>query len=326
MNGGEKCLSLRGRNSSNARTAPTIAGMQNVIENHPRHWLHCLPQPDAHSHKYRRGYLMLLGGYPMTGAARLAALAGARVGAGITRMAVPKAALPCYASMPASLLVSPFDTPADLQALLTEPRINAYLIGPGAGPHETTRLATDTALASGKAVVLDADALTVLGETAHMTDQASTASASASPALTALAARVSAPCVLTPHAGEFTRLTGMSPAAEMGARIAQVQACAAHSQTVVVLKGSDSIIASPQGQVCVNRAAPATLATAGAGDVLAGLIAGLLAQGMPPFEAAAAAVWMHSAVAKAFGPGLIADDLPQGLPAVLAQLLPLKSS
>ena len=268
-------------------------------DNHPRLWLGALPRPNADDNKHTRGHALVVGGYPMTGAARLAARGAARAGAGLTTIAVPAIAFPIYAAAVTSIMVQALAAPADLGHLLETQRFTALLIGPGAGSGEETRARVLTLLRSGRACVLDADALT------SFQDQP-----------VALAEAISGPCVLTPHDGEFARLFAVD-----GDRPTRARAAAQRSGAVMVLKGSETVIAAQDGRTIINRNAPPTLATAGTGDVLAGIILGLLAQGMDAFLAAAAGVWLHGAAASAFGPGLIADDLPEQLPAVLRRLL-----
>ncbi len=277
--------------------------MNDQMMNQPKHWLHLLPTLQTDSHKYSRGYAFIEGGYPMTGAARLAAMAAARVGAGITVLAVPEIAFQIYASQLLSIIVKPYANAATLAQLVDDERINAYLIGPGAGISKHTRSSTLDLLRTGKPVVIDADALTAFAEQPQT-----------------LADAVKGPCVLTPHAGEFAKLTGHTIAATQTLKIAQAQAAARTFNATLLLKGAVSIIASADGRILLNNNAPPTLATAGAGDVLAGFITGLLAQGMPAFEATAAACWMHGSAATLFGPGLIAEDLSPMLPAVLRTL------
>jgi len=269
-------------------------------ENGPALWRTQLPSVTASSNKYTRGHALLYGGYPITGAARLAARAAARIGAGLTTVAVPEAALQVYASALTSIMVRPLAQPNDLARLLADARISALLIGPGAGVNDATRERARAMLASGRPVVLDADAISVFADRPReLFDAVRTA------------------CVLTPHEGEFTRLFGAS-----GDKLTRARAAARASGAVIVLKGADTVIAEPDGRAIVNSNAPATLATAGSGDVLAGLILGLLAQGMDGYLAAASAVWLHGAAAADFGPGMLADDLPDLLPAVLRRLEP----
>ncbi len=242
----------------------------------------------------------MLGGYPMTGAAKLAALAAARMGAGITAIAVPEHAVSSYANHCLSVMVKPYQQLTTLSALIADTRVNAYLVGPGAGVSEETRHITLDMLKQKKLVVIDADALTSVKGQANQ-----------------LAQFQSQQIVLTPHAGEFTQLFQESPSNDVTERIAQVCQAAKISQCTVVLKGAQTIIASPNDQVIVSAHAPPTLATAGAGDVLAGMITSLLAQKMPTHLACAAACWLHGEAAFQFGVGLIADDLPGMLPRVL---------
>jgi NAD(P)H-hydrate epimerase len=263
-------------------------------ENHPRLWRASLPTPRASGNKYSRGHALLCGGYPMTGAARMAARAAARAGAGLTTIAVPERALPIYAAALTSIMVQP----NDLGPLLADARYTACLIGPGAGVNDATRDDALLMLASGKSVLLDADAITAFANHPERLFRA-----------------IRSPCVITPHEGEFKRLFSMQ-----GDKLTRARAAARASGAVIVLKGSDTVIASPDGRAAINSNAPATLATAGSGDVLGGLILGLLAQRMDPFLAACAAVWMHGAAAAAFGPGLLAEDLPDLIPGVLRHL------
>jgi len=233
----------------------------------------------------------------MTGAARLAARAAARIGAGITTLAVAPEAFVIYAAAVESILVRTLTSPVDFENLAADRRVSAFLLGPGAGVDEVTRLRSLVLLTSGKPVVLDADAISVFHQKP-----------------TELFAAIIGPCVLTPHEGEFARIFDIS-----GDRITRARVAAQRSGAVVVLKGAETVIVAPDGRIIVNTNAPPTLATAGSGDVLAGIIVGLLAQGMDTLLAAAAAVWMHGAAASRFGPGLIADDLPDLLTAVLQE-------
>jgi NAD(P)H-hydrate epimerase len=270
----------------------------NTFENDPCLWLEKLPRPQQDGNKYSRGHALISGGYPMTGAARMAGRAAARVGAGLTTIAVPEIALPIYAGALTSIMVKPMAAPTDFEALLEDPRLSAFLIGPGAGVGAETRERTLAVLATHRATLIDADAITSFKD-----DQA------------ALMGAISGPCVMTPHEGEFTRLFDSS-----GDKLRRTRRAAARSRAVIVLKGSDTVIAAPDGRAVINSNAPPTLATAGAGDVLSGMVLGLLAQGMDNFLAAAAAVWLHGAAAAAFGPGLVAEDLPDLLPGVLRRL------
>jgi NAD(P)H-hydrate epimerase len=267
-------------------------------ENTPELWREKLPQLQSGGNKYSRGHALLYGGYPMTGAARMAARAAARIGAGLTTIAVPERAFALYAPALTSIMVQPLTRDEDFAGLLKDPRYTAFSIGPGAGVNDATRERALTLLQTGKPVVLDADAISVFSSHTDELFQA-----------------IRGPCVITPHEGEFKRIFDSA-----GDKLTRARRAARRSGAVVVLKGADTVIASPDGRAIINCNAPATLATAGAGDVLGGFILGLLAQGMDAFPAAAAGVWMHGAAASAFGPGLLAEDLPDLLPGVLKRL------
>ena len=269
-----------------------------TFENDPGLWVAALPRPHEGGNKYTRGHALISGGYPMTGAARMAARAAARAGAGLTTIAVSEIALPIYAAALISIMVHPLAAPEDFDRLLADRRFSALLIGPGAGAGAETRARVLAMLGTGCPTLLDADALTAFAEEPAALDRA-----------------IIGPCVLTPHDGEFRRLFDPT-----GDKLTRTRAAARRSGAVLVLKGSDTVITAPDGRAVVNANAPPTLATAGSGDVLGGIVLGLLAQGMEPFLAAAAAAWLHGAAAAAFGPGLIAEDLADLLPGVLRRL------
>lgn len=260
------------------------------------------PQPDAH--KYARGHAVAVSGpAAQTGAARLGARGALRAGAGLVTVASPLDAVSVNAHHLTAIMLKPFEGPEGLSEILSDPRKNAVLIGPGGGVGEAMCRLVEAALRSPAAVVLDADALTSFaGGLARL--------------VTAIAARPARPVVLTPHDGEFERLFGRVA----GTRLDRARQGAAASGAVVLLKGADTVIAAPDGRAAITSNAPAWLATAGSGDVLGGIVTGLLAQGVPCFEATAAAAWLHGAAAADFGPGLIAEDLPERLPGVLAKL------
>ena len=232
----------------------------------------------------------------MTGAARLAARAARRVGAGLVSVAAPPKALDLYRAGDPGLLVIPADP---FEAALADPRRNALALGSGGGVGEDMVAKVKAALATGRACVLDADALTSFEGRGGD-----------------LFGHLSAKVVLTPHDGEFRRLFGDVP----GSRLERARYGAEKSGAVVLLKGPDTVVAHPDGRATITTDAPPFLATAGSGDVLAGMIAGLLAQGMEAFEAANAAAWLHGRAAVKIGPGLIAEDLTEALPAILATL------
>jgi len=273
--------------------------------NAPALWRARLPRARLDGHKYARGHLLVFGG-PMTGAARLAARGGRRIGAGLVTIACAPANAAVYAADQPGTIVRAIagrtrgEAPeTGLAALLADRRFNALVLGPGAGPGAATRRLVETALGFGRASVLDADGLTAFA---------------GAPAQ--LAAAIAGPTVLTPHAGEFARVFGSAG----DAPIARVRAAAQAVGATVLLKGAATVIAHPDGAVVINANAPPWLASAGAGDVLAGFVGGLLAQGMAPLEAAAAAAWLHGEAARRIGIGLIAEDLPEILPKVLRSL------
>ena len=276
----------------------------NTFENDPGLWLAELPQPRDGGNKYTRGHALISGGYPMTGAARMAARAAARAGAGLTTIAVPEIALPIYAAALLSIMVRPIGAPKDIEALLGDPRFSAFLIGPGAGVGDETRACALAMLGTKRPTLLDADAITAFEQDPASLDHG-----------------IVGPCVLTPHDGEFRRVFDPS-----GDKLTRTRAAAHRSGAIIVLKGSDTVITAPDGRSIINANAAPTLATAGSGDVLSGILLGLLAQGMDPFLAAAAGVWMHGAAAAAFGPGLLAEDLPDLLPGVLRHLDDLREA
>lgn len=280
-----------------------------AIVNWPELWRDAFPVPKADGHKYGRGHAVIVsGGLSTTGAARLAARAALRAGAGLATLASPREALNVNAAASLAVMVRPVDGAAELAAFLADKRHNAVVLGPGGGVGHELRAQVMAALGSDAAVVLDADAIT---------------SFAAAPAdLFAVIQKRAAPVILTPHDGEFDRLFGsLNKDAKLNSKLERARAAARLSGAVVLLKGPDTVVAAPDGRAAIAGNAPPYLATAGSGDVLAGMIAGLLAQRMPAFEAASAAVWLHGEAANDFGPGLISEDLPEALPAVLRRLL-----
>ena len=267
--------------------------------NGPALWGAAHPRPGPADHKYSRGHAVVVGGgIETTGAARLAARAALRAGAGLVTLACPPGALMVYAQALEAVMTRAIAEPHGFDDLLDDARRNAVLIGPGNGVGETTRKRVLAGLAAKKACVFDADALT------SFENQPSE-----------LFKAISSPCILTPHEGEFSRLFDFQ-----GDKLSRARAAAAESGAVVLLKGADTVIAAPDGRAAINHNAPPELATAGSGDVLAGIAVALLAQGMSAFDAACAAAWLHGDAAARFGPGLIAEDICETLPATLAAL------
>src|SRR6185312_6662496 len=280
-----------------------------TFANEPPLWRDAFPVPRPDGHKYGRGHAVVVsGGVSTTGAARLAARGALRAGAGLVTTASPREALAVNAAANLAVMVRPVDGAAELAEFLSDARRNAILLGPGGGVGVRTRGAVAAALASQAATVLDADALTSFAGDPN--------------ALFGLIRHRLQPVVLTPHEGEFSRIfSQISDNPQLRSKLERARAAASVSGATVLLKGPDTVVAAPDGRTSIAGNAPAYLATAGAGDVLAGMVAGLLAQGMPAFEAASAAVWLHGEAAATFGPGLIAEDLPEVLPRVYSCLL-----
>ncbi len=284
-------LSVADIGMPDAALAEALTQGPHAWRNAPGLWR--VPVLGAGDHKYTRGHVTVLGGAAMTGAARLAAGAARHGGAGLVTLAASGSAA-TYRAGPPGLIVSE----APLSALLEDKRRNAWVCGPGLGHDEATRalplLLKEGLLAAGREVVVDADALT---------------------ACAGCPERLRGAAILTPHAGEFARVFG-PPGPD---RVAAVRAAAALTGAVVLLKGSDTIVASPDGRVAINDGAPPWLATAGSGDVLAGLAASLLGQGLARFEAACAAVWLHGRAGALAGQGMLAEDLLAHIAGALAE-------
>ncbi|HVI87595.1 MAG TPA: NAD(P)H-hydrate dehydratase [Dongiaceae bacterium] len=284
-----------------------------ILINDGHWWLGELPVPAETAHKFSRGHLLAVGGTTMTGAVRLATRAARRAGVGLATILAPAEAVPIYAAEQPGVIVrrrapgAAGETGAlTLAQALEDRRFSAVLIGSGLAPEPETVELLRQALAGGRPLVIDGGGLDALAQLSQ-----------ADAAAPNVAVPGAAPRVLTPHEGEFQRLC---PDLADGSKLDRARAAARRFGAVVVLKGADTVIAAPDNHVAINGPAPAYLATAGSGDVLAGIVAGLLAQGMPAFPAAAAAVWLHARAAALFGPGLIAEDLPDLLPRVLASL------
>lgn len=276
-------------------------GAGDLVENDPSLWGARFPWPSDDAHKHARGRLVVVSGEAWsTGAARLSARAGLRIGAGVVTLLSPPGALAVNAAHLEAVMLAPFDTDAELAVLAD--RAAAAVIGPAAGVGEATARNLTALAGTGAALVVDADALTSF---AHAPDE--------------LFARLDRDDVLTPHPGEFERLfPGLLKASPE--RIAAAREAARRAGTIVLLKGPDTVIAAPDGRTAVNLNGSPWLATAGSGDVLAGFIAGLAAQGMESFDAACAGAWIHAECGSLHGPGLIAEDLPGLAPVVLKRL------
>jgi len=258
--------------------------------NSPAAWQHALAPRAAADHKYRRGHVLVVGG-AMSGAARLALAAARRSGVGLATAAVPAGLQSLYAGDAPGAIVREIDGARGLAALLADPRYSAVVVGPGLGGGAAAKALVAAALEARRAVLLDADGITAWAGAAED-----------------LAARIAAPTVLTPHDGEFRRLfPDLDPAA--AGKPAAARAAATRLGAVVLLKGGDTVIAAPDGRTLITTNAPPTLAIAGSGDVLSGLIGGLLARGVPAFEAAAAGAWIHGEAGRAAGPSVLAEDL-----------------
>src|SRR5689334_8345272 len=278
-------------------------------ENVPDSWQAAFPVPRTDGHKYARGHAVVVSGeIASTGAARLAARGALRAGAGLVTVASPREALAVNAAALTAVMVKPVDTVVEFGEFLSDHRFNACVIGPGAGISERTRDFVHTALSAQKHLVLDADALTSFAEAPDRLFESIKASGDTH-------------VVLTPHEGEFPRLfSDISNKNPGRSKLERVRDAAQRSGAVVLLKGADTVVAAPDGRATIAVNAPPWLATAGSGDVLAGIIAGLLAQDVSAFEAATIGVWMHGEAAREAGPGLIAEDLAETLPAVFRRI------
>lgn len=271
--------------------------------NDPVQWVALLRRDDARTNKYSHGHVTILGGAVATGAARLAAIAARRVGAGLATIASPREAMAIYQTAEAGNLVVEAEDYAAFAHLLADERRNAFVIGPGAGVNDRTRGSALAALAAHRAVVLDADAITAFAEQPQT-----------------LFASIVGPVLLTPHEGEFRRLFPDLEA--LPSKVERAKRAAERSGATILLKGPDTVIAAPDGRAVINGHATAGLATAGSGDVLAGMAAGLMAQGLAPLAAGAAAAWLHGEAAYRFRrPGLIAEDLPGLIPEALERAI-----
>jgi ADP-dependent NAD(P)H-hydrate dehydratase / NAD(P)H-hydrate epimerase len=280
-----------------------------TFENSPSLWRGDFPVLRASGHKYDRGHAIVVSGPAWsTGAARLAARGALRAGAGLVTIASAREALGINAAASLAVMVRPVDGASELAVLLGDRRLNAVAIGPGLGVGGATRALVLAVLAGERAVVLDADAITSFADDPRQLADA-------------LRARAGRSTILTPHEGEFSRyFWPLDQRTKVGSKLARARQAAALVGAVVIIKGADTVVAAADGRASIAANAPAYLATAGAGDVLTGMAAGLMAQGMPAFAAASAAVWLHGEAARAVGPGLISEDLPDALPKVYRAL------
>jgi ADP-dependent NAD(P)H-hydrate dehydratase / NAD(P)H-hydrate epimerase len=276
-----------------------------TFENTPDLWFPAFPVPRVAGHKYDRGHAVVVSGPSWsTGAARLAGRGALRAGAGLVTIASPREALAINAAANLAVMVRSVDGARELSAFLADRRFNALAIGPGVGVGEATCELVLAALSGDRAVVLDADAITSFA--GHPERLAK-----------AISARGGKATILTPHEGEFSRFFwALDERTKVGSKLERARLAAAITGATVLIKGADTVVAAVDGRASIASNAPAYLATAGAGDVLTGIATGLLAQGMPAFEAACAAVWLHGEAATAVGPGLISEDLPEALPRV----------
>lgn len=269
---------------------------ERLFVNGPEEWRAAMPQTDAAAHKFRRGHLTVFsGGATATGAARLAAAAGLRTGAGLVTVATPPDALAANAAHLTAVMLKAVDTESDLADYLHDERRSVFVLGPGFGVGPKACVFAAAIAAAGRHLVLDADGITAFADDPQALFSAF---ADGAPRL-----------VLTPHEGEFARLFPDLAADPALSKVDRARQAAAHANAAVVYKGADSVIAAPDGRAVINENAPASLATAGSGDVLAGIVGGLLAQGVPAFEAAAAGVWLHGDAAQRAGAGLTAEIL-----------------
>ncbi len=275
----------------------------NLWLNGPAVWGDQLPVPHGLDHKYTRGHLCVFSGaYPKTGAARMAAAAGLRAGAGLVTILSPGAAIAANAAHLTAVMLRRVDDEKDLAEVLDDERLNAYVLGPAFGVGDRARHFVERITGAKRALVLDADGLTAFaGGVDTLRD-----------------ACENAPVVITPHNGEFARLFPDLVSNVALSKVDRARTAAEWLNAVVLYKGADTVVAAPDGRAVVNANAPPWLATAGSGDCLAGIVGALLAQGMPPFEATAAAVFMHGEAGRLAGEGLTAEDISTALPALSA--------
>ena len=274
--------------------------------NAPGLWRMDFPRLATDGHKYNRGHVAVIsGGVAEGGAARLAAMAALRLGAGLVSVSCPEQAVQAHAAQLNAVMIKPFQGRGHIDHLLADRRVNCWCVGPGNGVTDQTRQHVLNILKAGRDIVVDADGLSVFMDRPND--------------LFAAIHQSAASVILTPHDGEFARLfPGLAQGEGEYSKLLSARMASKRAGAVIIMKGPDTVIAAPDGRAVINDNAPPTLATAGAGDVLAGFCAGLLGQEMPSFEAACAAVWLHGAAAEAFGPGLISEDITTKIPEILS--------
>jgi len=277
------------------------AHAEDLWVNDPALWSSDLPAIGSASHKYKRGHLAVFsGGASQSGAARLAASAGLRTGAGLVTILSPASAMPEVANHLTAIMLRKVDNDADLHALLADERLSGFVLGPGFGVGDKARAFVSSLATCGRPLVLDADGISAFSDDPQ--------------SLFGLFGDGPPRLVLTPHEGEFSRLFPDLHADKTLSKVDRARQAALRANAVVVYKGADTVVASPDGRAVINTNAPPWLATAGSGDCLAGIVGALVAQNMPVFEAGAAAAYMHGMAAIAAGEGLTAEDLPPGIP------------
>ena len=264
-----------------------------IAENTPDAWKGVLPADQLETHKYKRGHLVVFSGEAdKTGAARMSAISGLKAGAGLVTIASPRAAMAANGAHLTAVMLHAIDDEAELGGWLADPRLQTFVLGPGFGIGARAR--SFVSALAGRRLVLDADGISSFKDDPQQLYKLF----EGEPRL-----------VLTPHEGEFARLFPDIAGNDAMSKVDKTVAAARRANAAIVYKGADTVIASPDGRALINTNAPAWLATAGSGDVLAGIIGGLLAQGLPTFEAAAAGVWLHGEAGHRAGRGLTAEDL-----------------
>jgi len=272
-----------------------------IFENHPDNWKNNFPWPNQKSHKYTRGYSLIICGEKMTGASRLAARGAARIGCGLICLGVPRKAFNIYATENPIALIEKVEDEKDLNALFKDKRINTILIGPGLGiSHKKLKLILKTVKEKGRTIVLDADAL--------------------KNNFKKIVSKNKTRIVITPHQGEFSQVLKSLKIKNTKNKFLSANGFVKKTKINLILKGNITIISSQDGRISINTNTSPFLATGGSGDVLAGMITGLIAQKMDIFNACCAAVWIHGEIGKLKGPGLIAEDLPEMIPKVLKKI------